>query len=128
MLLLTASEPLSLEEEYAMQESWRDDPKKCTFIILSNTLFRPNATEDELMTEDEEIRLMCGDVNLFFNNIDNENDVEIEVMIAERDCQRKGFAREAVLLMMRYGITLGVQRFYAKISSSNLPSRNLFER
>jgi hypothetical protein len=32
---LTGSEPLSLDEEFQMQETWRDSADKCTFIVLS---------------------------------------------------------------------------------------------
>ena len=38
LLEATASEPLSMEEEVAMQREWRDDEKKCTFIILARDL------------------------------------------------------------------------------------------
>ncbi|TFJ81090.1 hypothetical protein NSK_007733 [Nannochloropsis salina CCMP1776] len=119
----TASEPLTLEEEYAMQASWRDDEKKCTFILLDKThpaasppLFAPCT--------------MVGDVNLFFNDPDGDMGVaEIEIMIAEPTRRGRGLGMEGVEAMMQYAIeALGVRRFYCKISDSNVASLRMFER
>jgi RimJ/RimL family protein N-acetyltransferase len=103
----TASEPLSLQQEYEMQQSWFEDEKKCTFIIKSVKII--------------------GDVNLYFNDFDDPFQAEIEVMIAEKDHRRLGFGKTAVLMMMYYGATeLKVSRFIAKISIKNIPSIALF--
>ena len=40
----------------------------------------------------------------------------------------KGFAKEALLLMMSYGISKGICRFYAKINKNNEISLKLFKR
>lgn len=46
---------------------------------------------------------MAGDVNLFFNDLDEPGLCEVEVMVAEERWRRKGLAREALLMLLRYG-------------------------
>ncbi|XP_063447457.1 N-acetyltransferase 9-like protein [Mytilus trossulus] len=116
---LTASEPLSLEEEYDMQRSWREDEKKCTFIVLQTV------GVDE---EQDEIGQMIGDVNIFFNEEEDLHCGEIEIMIAEPKARGKGCGKEALFSMMRYGIEeLNMKRFTAKIGMDNKPSLAMFK-
>ena len=46
---LTGSEPLSLEEEFRMQETWRRDPDKCTFIVLSQVMWESELNKLQLL-------------------------------------------------------------------------------
>lgn len=120
LLEQTASERLTLDQEYEMQQSWFLDENKCTFIILDrNKWVHPEVTE---------IECMAGDVNLFFD--DSQQEVaEIEIMIAEPSCRRCGLGREALLAMMNYGVTcLGVKKYVAKIGCGNEPSLALFRK
>ncbi|XP_034264610.1 alpha/beta-tubulin-N-acetyltransferase 9 isoform X2 [Pantherophis guttatus] len=98
---LTASEPLSLEQEYEMQCSWREDADKCTFIILDAEKWSSQkATEEDCMV---------GDVNLFLTNSEDPTVGEIEIMIA--------------------GIThLGLATFEAKIKLENETSIGMFKK
>ncbi|XP_062072468.1 alpha/beta-tubulin-N-acetyltransferase 9 isoform X2 [Lepus europaeus] len=119
---LTASEPLSLEQEYAMQRSWREDADKCTFIVLDAERWQaqPGAPEESCM---------AGDVNLFLTDPGDPTLGEIEVMIAEPSCRGKGLGTEAVLAMLSYGVTkLGLTKFEAKIGQGNEPSLQLFRK
>lgn len=116
----TESEPLSLEEEYAMQQSWYEDEDKCTFILLDPSLPDTEGTGRHGGG-------MAGDVNLYFNDHDTRQTAEIEVMVAEPACRRKGMAREALELIMAFAHSrLQVTCFRAKILEHNAPSIQLF--
>jgi RimJ/RimL family protein N-acetyltransferase len=127
ILEMTASEPLEIWEEYDMQKSWQEDTNKCTFILLSTSALASNSIASE--QTDKEISSMVGDVNLFLNDRDDSGNAEIEVMIANPEYRRQGYAQEAIELMMAYGVEhLNLHRFYAKINQINQTSRNLFLR
>ncbi|KAG6809934.1 hypothetical protein H0H92_014016 [Tricholoma furcatifolium] len=144
---LTASEPLSIEEEYEMQQKWRLDEDKLTFIILSlESLSGEQILRDlpsNLSPTDETIRSlpMVGDVNMFLKGeiptsetaaasksnagVSGEDDedaeefeAEMEIMIAEPGYRRKGLALEALQLMLEYAT--GYPRSYFSDTSAVL--------
>ncbi|KAK9825446.1 hypothetical protein WJX81_000479 [Elliptochloris bilobata] len=116
----TASEPLTIEEEYEMQRSWARDSNKCTFVVLDRAL-------PDIPGTGRHGGGMAGDVNLFFNDPDNRSAAEIEIMIAEPHSRRRGLGREALELFMAFAVhTLGVTSFRAKIGETNSASLHLF--
>ena len=109
LLSLTATDPLTLEEEEANQVSWETDVSKLTGLICDAD------------------RKPVGDVNVFF---DVENSTgEINVMIADPSARRKGLAREAIRVAMAESklVFPGVSHFLAKIDEDNVASQALFE-
>jgi RimJ/RimL family protein N-acetyltransferase len=117
----TASEPLTLSEEYAMQQSWRTDNDKLTFIVcLPRQLPSNDITKVQGGVDDSPER-MIGDINLFLfepeddDDDDEDGDVpnistdksngvvgEIELMIARKDLHRQGYGRAALLSFVGY--------------------------
>lgn len=112
-----------MEEEYAMQRSWRDDGDKLTFIICQpfnrdngghhNPRHNGISSNDVLASTSQtrlktEIDAMVGDVNLFISTIEDEQsqrDIivgELELMIASPEHRRKGYGRAALMLFLNY--------------------------
>ncbi|GMS91167.1 hypothetical protein PENTCL1PPCAC_13342 [Pristionchus entomophagus] len=112
----TASEPLSLEEEFEMQKTWRNDEDKLTFIVLDRKKWEESGKN--------EIISMVGDVNLFIV----EGEAECEIMIAEKEERTKGRGTEAMMMMIGYALEEWDDdlEFIAKIGYDNDQSIRLF--
>lgn len=154
----TASEPLTLDEEYTMQRSWRTDPDKLTFIVC---LPRPDqsqmtqADSTAISRTDDSPERIIGDVNLFLVEDDEDEDTtltgqtslvgELEIMIARKDLQNSGYGMTVLLAFMQYiishldsicdeycsqenGSPARLRYFRVKIGQENARSIRLFER
>ena len=109
LLELTASEPLTLEEEIANQVSWETDTSKLTGIICDSD------------------RRPVGDVNVFFDLETGTG--ELNVMIADPGARRKGLASGAVRVAMAEARRIfSISNFQAKIDENNTSSQELFTR
>lgn len=129
----TASDEMTMVEEYAAQRGWRDDEGKLTFIFFN-----------------AKTMVMAGDVNLFLldavsadseywggegggggeeHSLPPPVTFEVMVMVGDALERRKGFAGAAVRAIARYAYErLGARRLVAKIGASNTNSRALFAR
>ncbi|KAH9492819.1 N-acetyltransferase 9 [Bulinus truncatus] len=120
---LTASEPLTLDEEYNMQKNWRLDADKCTFIILDKEVYESSIGENC----SREIEAMVGDVNIFFSS-DAHIEGEVEIMIADPSARGKGYGKEALCCMLRYANEkLKTSTFISKIGFENVASLHMFK-
>ncbi|KAK9089840.1 hypothetical protein Scep_028922 [Stephania cephalantha] len=124
LLHATGSEPLSMDQEYQMHQSWSQDPSKHTFIVLDRQL-----VVGEFVHGDPHVEAMVGDVNIYMNDLDDLQMAEVEIMIAEPKSRGKGLGKEAVLMMMAFAVkNLGIQSFRVKIGDTNEGSLCLFRK
>ncbi|KAK4192995.1 GNAT domain-containing protein [Podospora australis] len=147
----TASEPLTLEEEYENQESWRLSHDKLTFIICQPPLSSSVVSSGEADTPER----MIGDVNLFLYPHEEEDEEptaqpkfcvgEVDIMIADPAQRGKGLGRAVVGAFLAYiekheqeimeeyasdkdiSPAPGLKMLMAKISEGNTKSIALFE-
>ncbi|KAK4054868.1 hypothetical protein OIV83_000792 [Microbotryomycetes sp. JL201] len=143
VLEATASERLTLQQEYDMQEM--------TFIILKRD---PNVSVDDtdFMASHDNDEHMIGDVNVFISTDSDDDDdqlaeldskdnavrrrrdtrrAELEIMIASPDDRRQGYAASTLRMFLPYVskiLSISPDRFFARIGASNVGSIRLFEK
>ncbi|KAM0343049.1 hypothetical protein ACHAPU_008950 [Fusarium lateritium] len=143
---MNTSEPMTLEEEYENQQSWRTSSDKLTFIVCAPAT--PDTSSIKSGTADADA-LMRGDINFFLYPFEDDDDEtadtqglvtgEVDVMIASPSHRGQGLGRAAVCALLVYlqkhidGILAeyGAQELkglMVKIKEGNKGSRALFEK
>ncbi|KAM0479977.1 hypothetical protein ACHAPX_004556 [Trichoderma viride] len=113
----TASEPMTLEEEYENQQSWRTSHDKLTFIVCEPLSGEQRSDDARIITAkaDDSSDKMKGDINFFLYLDDDDDDGseqqggshirlrgEIDVMIAGQQHRGKGTGEAAVRTILAY--------------------------
>ena len=131
---LTASEPLTIEEEYQMQSNWQLDEDKLTFIVLRRDLYESFKSDED--NTGKEIFSMIGDVNVFISEEDDDErdrfkkSAELEIMIPDVSNRGHGYGTESVNLMIDYCVKNidNISDFIVKINEENVASIKMFEK
>ena len=119
----TASDRLTLEEEYENQASWRAATDKLTFVLCQPLADKGTGGESVAAGIDDAPDRMIGDINFFLHPYDegedgdgegnqNQPDAgahqsrlysgEVDVMIARPEHRGQGFGRAAVTAFLHY--------------------------
>ncbi|KAK3403565.1 GNAT domain-containing protein [Sordaria brevicollis] len=107
----TASERLTLEEEYENQQSWRVSHDKLTFIICQPLSPSSSSSPSSSTVQAGEVDIpekMIGDINLFLYPNDEEDAPEdecvgeVDIMIASAEHRGKGLGRAVVGGFLQY--------------------------
>lgn len=111
---MTATDPVSLDEEYKLQKEWACATDRFIKIIKAKETGR-----------------LVGDINVFFSKTDepNADAAEINIMIADLTDRNKGYASEALMLTMAYAAQkFNVGHFFVKVLAKNRQALAFFRK